>query len=151
MSGIAEVLINQGYEVSGSDKAKTPVTDHLKQLNAKIFFGHAPENIEGAQVVVVSSAIDPDNPEVTMAKENMIPVIPRAEMLAELMRMKFGIAIAGTHGKTTTASLVSTVLAGGKLDPTVSSEGDLKILAVTPNLDKANFWWQRLMKATDPF
>ena len=98
MSGIAEVLINQGYEITGSDMTATSVTNHLEQLGAKIFFNHASENIEGSQVVVVSSAIDPSNPEVTTAKESMIPVIPRAEMLAELMRMKYGIAIAGTHG-----------------------------------------------------
>ena len=139
MSGIAEVLINQGYEVSGSDKAKTPVTDHLEHLSARIFFKHAPENIEGSQVVVVSSAIGPNNPEVIMAKENMIPVIPRAEMLAELMRMKYGIAVAGTHGKTTTTSLVSTVLAGGKLDPTVIIGGRLKNTGSHAKLGQSKF------------
>jgi len=139
MSGIAEVLINQGYEVSGSDMAITSVTNHLEQLGAKIFFNHASENIEGSQVVVVSSAIDPSNPEVTTAKESMIPVIPRAEMLAELMRMKYGIAIAGTHGKTTTTSLVSTVLAGGKLDPTVIIGGRLKNTGSHAKLGQSKF------------
>ena len=139
MSGIAEVLINQGYEVSGSDIAATSVTNHLEQLGAKIFFNHASENIEGSQVVVVSSAIDPSNPEVTTAKESMIPVIPRAEMLAELMRMKYGIAIAGTHGKTTTTSLVSTVLAGGKLDPTVIIGGRLKNTGSHAKLGQSKF------------
>ena len=139
MSGIAEVLINQGYEVSGSDMAATSVTNHLEQLGAKVFFNHAPENIEGSQVVVVSSAIDTSNPEVTTAKERMIPVIPRAEMLAELMRMKYGIAIAGTHGKTTTTSLVSTVLAGGKLDPTVIIGGRLKNTGSHAKLGQSKF------------
>ena len=139
MSGIAEVLINQGYEVSGSDMAATSVTNHLEQLGAKVFFNHAPENIEGSQVVVVSSAINTSNPEVTTAKERMIPVIPRAEMLAELMRMKYGIAIAGTHGKTTTTSLVSTVLAGGKLDPTVIIGGRLKNTGSHAKLGQSKF------------
>ena len=139
MSGIAEVLINQGYEVSGSDMAATSVTNHLEQLGAKVFLNHASENIEGSQVVVVSSAIDTSNPEVTTAKERMIPVIPRAEMLAELMRMKYGIAIAGTHGKTTTTSLVSTVLAGGKLDPTVIIGGRLKNTGSHAKLGQSKF------------
>lgn len=139
MSGIAEVLINQGYEVSGSDRTQTSVTDHLEQLGAKIFFEHAPENIRSSQVVVVSSAIGSDNVEVVAAKENMIPVIPRAEMLAELMRMKYGIAIAGTHGKTTTTSLVSTVLAGGKLDPTVVIGGRLKNMGGHAKLGQSEF------------
>jgi len=139
MSGIAEVLINQEYEVSGSDKSETSVTTHLKSLGAKIFFNHAPENVDGAQVVVMSSAIDPSNPEITRAKETMVPVIPRAEMLAELMRMKYGIAIAGTHGKTTTTSLVSTVLAGGELDPTVIIGGRLKNTGSHAKLGQSKF------------
>ena len=139
MSGIAEVLINQGYEVSGSDRVATSATDHLEHLGAKIFFNHAPENIEGSQVVVVSSAIEQSNPEVTSAKEINIPVIPRAEMLAELMRMKYGIAIAGTHGKTTTTSLVSTVLGGGKLDPTVIIGGRLKNSGSHTKLGQSKF------------
>jgi UDP-N-acetylmuramate--alanine ligase len=139
MSGIAEVLINQEYEVSGSDKSETSVTTHLKSLGAKIFFNHAPENVDGAQVVVMSSAIDPSNPEIIRAKETMVPVIPRAEMLAELMRMKYGIAIAGTHGKTTTTSLVSTVLAGGELDPTVIIGGRLKNTGSHAKLGQSKF------------
>jgi len=139
MSGIAEVLINQGYQVSGSDKAKTSVTDHLQQLGAKVFFEHSPQNIKDSQVIVVSNAIDSDNPEVIRAKDIMIPVIPRAEMLAELMRMKYGIAIAGTHGKTTTTSLVSTVLAGGKLDPTVVIGGRLKNIGSNAKLGQSEF------------
>jgi len=139
MSGIAEVLINQGYEVSGSDTNSTPVTSHLEQIGAKIFFKHKSENIKGAQVVVMSSAIGLDNPEITLAKEIMTPVIPRAEMLAELMRMKYGIAIAGTHGKTTTTSLVSTVLAGGELDPTVIIGGRLKNTGSHAKLGQSKF------------
>lgn len=139
MSGIAEVLINQGYEVSGSDKVKTSVTDHLEQLGAKISFDHAPKNIKNSQVIVVSNAISLNNVEVVRAKESMIPVIPRAEMLAELMRMKYGIAIAGTHGKTTTTSLVSTVLAGGELDPTVVIGGRLKNIGSHAKLGQSEF------------
>ena len=134
MSGIAEVLINQGYVVSGSDKAKTPVTDHLEQLGANIFFEHAPRNIENSQVVVVSSAIGLDNVEVVRAKESMIPVIPRAEMLAELMRMKYGIAIAGTHGKTTTTSLLAVCMHAAKLDPTIVIGGRLNALGGSARL-----------------
>lgn len=126
MSGIAEVLINQDYEVSGSDQRKSSVTDHLESLGADIQFNHQSENVKDKHVVVVSSAIKENNPEVKAAREQMIPVIPRAEMLAELMRMKHGIAIAGTHGKTTTTSLVATVLAGGNLDPTVIVGGKIK-------------------------
>ena len=133
MSGTAEVLINQDYEVSGSDQSKSSVTDHLESLGAEIRFQHKPENIDNKHVVVVSSAIRDDNPEVKAAREHMIPVIRRAEMLAELMRMKHGIAIAGTHGKTTTTSLVATVLAGGHLDPTVIVGGKLKNMAAMPS------------------
>ena len=126
MSGIAEVLINQGYEVTGSDKARSNVTGHLEAIGARIAYEHKAENVEGCQVVVTSTAVKPDNVEVQSAREQNIPVIRRAEMLAELMRMKQGIAIAGTHGKTTTTSLVATVLAGGQLDPTVVIGGKLK-------------------------
>ena len=139
MSGIAEVLINQGYEVSGSDKVRTPITNHLEQLGARIHFEHAPENIENAQLVITSSAIKPDNMEVVAARQRMIPVIPRAEMLAELMRMKYGIAIAGTHGKTTTTSLVATVLAGGELDPTVIIGGRLKDIGGHAKMGQSEF------------
>ncbi len=139
MSGIAEVLISHGYEVTGSDIGSTAVTDHLEKLGAKISFKHAAENIEGSQVVVVSSAIKPDNVEVVRAREKMIPVIPRAEMLAELMRMKYGIAIAGTHGKTTTTSLVATVLAGGHLDPTVVIGGRLMNIGSHAQMGQSEF------------
>src|SRR5512147_97305 len=104
MSGIAEVLLNLGYKVSGSDLKSSPVTQRLGSLGASIFEGHRAENVAGAEVVVISSAVRPDNPEVTAARTGHIPVIPRAEMLAELMRLKYGIAVAGMHGKTTTTS-----------------------------------------------
>lgn len=139
MSGIAEVLINQGYEVSGSDKVRTSITDHLEQLGARIHFEHAPGNIENVQLVITSSAIKSDNMEVVAARQRMIPVIPRAEMLAELMRMKYGIAIAGTHGKTTTTSLVATVLAGGELDPTVIIGGRLKNIGGHAKMGQSEF------------
>jgi UDP-N-acetylmuramate--alanine ligase len=139
MSGIAEVLLNQGYEVTGSDMCRTSVTDHLEQLGARINSSHAPENVEGSQVVVTSSAIGSDNVEVRRARDQKIPVIPRAEMLAELMRMKHGIAIAGTHGKTTTTSLVATVLAGGHLDPTVVIGGRLKNMGGHAKLGQSEF------------
>jgi len=139
MSGIAEVLINQNYDVSGSDQAKSPITDHLESLGAEIYFNHKSENVLDKQVVVVSSAIRDNNPEVKAANEQMIPVIPRAEMLAELMRMKYGIAIAGTHGKTTTTSLVATVLAGGSLDPTVIVGGKIKNMGGHAKLGQSKF------------
>ncbi len=139
MSGIAEVLINQGFAVTGSDRSRSEVTEHLEQLGATIRYRHAGENVEGAQVVVASSAIQPDNLEVKAARENLIPVIPRAEMLAELMRMKHGIAIAGTHGKTTTTSLVATVLGGGGLDPTVVIGGRFKSFSGLAKLGQSEF------------
>jgi len=119
MSGIAEVLLNLGYKVSGSDLKSSAVTQRLVSLGAVVLEGHRAENIVGADVVVASSAIPPDNPEISEAHALHIPVIQRAEMLAELMRLKYGIAIAGMHGKTTTTSMVAAVLAGGGLDPTV--------------------------------
>ncbi len=125
MSGIAEVLLNQGYVVSGSDLREGPATERLARLGAKIHIGHRESNIEGAEVVVVSSAIDRTNPEVVSALAARIPVIPRAQMLAELMRFKHGIAISGTHGKTTTTSLAASVLAEGGLDPTYIIGGKL--------------------------
>ena len=125
MCGIAEVLLNLGYVVSGSDIARSSVTDHLTALGAKVYIGHKPENIEGADAVVVSSAIKPDNPEVVAAKACKLPVVPRAVMLAELMRLRRGIAIAGAHGKTTTTSLTATLLAAGGLDPTYVIGGRL--------------------------
>ena len=139
MSGIAEVLINQDYEVSGSDPSSNRVTDHLKSLGADIRHNHSAENVTGKHVVVVSNAISGNNVEVHAAKEQSIPVIPRAEMLAELMRMKYGIAIAGTHGKTTTTSLVATVLAAGNLDPTVIIGGQIKNMGGHAKLGQSQY------------
>ena len=118
MSGIAEVLLSTGYSVSGSDLKISSVTERLRNLGATIYEGHSAENVRGAHVVVISSAIPPDNVEVVEARRQKIPVIPRAEMLAELMRLKHGIAVAGAHGKTTTTSMVASVLAAANLDPT---------------------------------
>lgn len=125
MSGIAEILLDQGFEVSGSDRQPSDITDRLEKLGAKIFKGHASKNLHDADVVVYSSAVHLDNPELVAAAEKKIPVIRRAEMLAELMRMKYGIAIAGTHGKTTTTSMTSLVLMEGGMDPTVIVGGKL--------------------------
>jgi UDP-N-acetylmuramate--alanine ligase len=125
MSGIAEVLLNLGYQVSGSDLRETEITRRLESLGGKISYGHREENVQGAEVVVTSSAVRPDNPEVLAARQALLPVIPRAEMLAELMRLKYGLAIAGAHGKTTTTSMVGHVLAQGGLDPTVVIGGRL--------------------------
>jgi UDP-N-acetylmuramate--alanine ligase len=119
MSGIAEVLLTLGYQVSGSDLKSTAITQRLEKLGATIYFGHRPENIQGAKALVVTSALDPANPEVAEARRMQIPVIPRGELLAELMRLKFGIAIAGSHGKTTTTSMVASILNVANLDPTV--------------------------------
>jgi UDP-N-acetylmuramate--alanine ligase len=127
MSGIAELLLNLGYQVSGSDLKESAVTAGLAGLGGRIYAGHDKKNIEGADVVVYSSAVSKDNPEVVEAQERYIPVIPRAEMLAELMRLKFGIAVAGAHGKTTTTSMVASILMCGNLDPTVVIGGRLDI------------------------
>jgi UDP-N-acetylmuramate--alanine ligase len=110
MSGIAEVLLNLGYRVSGSDIRDSEITRRLKNLGANIYYGHRRENVRAVDVMVFSSAIKMDNPEILEAKDKSIPVIPRAEMLAELMRLKYGIAIAGSHGKTTTTSMIATIL-----------------------------------------
>ncbi|MGB6482167.1 MAG: UDP-N-acetylmuramate--L-alanine ligase [Candidatus Acidiferrales bacterium] len=118
MSGIAEVLLALGYAVSGSDIKPSTITERLRNLGARIFDGHEAQHVHGAQVVVSSSAVRPDNPEIVEARKLKIPVIPRAEMLAELMRLKYGIAVAGAHGKTTTTSLVASVLAAAGFDPT---------------------------------
>ena len=139
MSGIAELLLNLGYKVSGSDVKRSDITDRLKELGGAIFKGHAVENIKGADVVVVSSAIDPDNPEIQAAGQLSIPVIPRAEMLAELMRLKYSIAIAGAHGKTSTTSIVASVLAEGGLDPTVVIGGKLKSIGSNAVLGEGDF------------
>ena len=119
MSGIAEVLLNLGYQISGSDLKLSPVTDRLASLGARVFEGHGASNVAGARALVVSSAVDEQNPEVQEARRLQIPVIPRGELLAELMRLKFGIAVAGSHGKTTTTSMAATILNYAGLDPTV--------------------------------
>src|SRR5262244_1685362 len=119
MSGIAEVLLNLGYRVTGSDIRSTAITDRLGQLGATVYPRHVPENVKGAHVVVISSAVRMDNPEIQEANRRKIPVIARAEMLAELARLKYAITVAGTHGKTTTTSMIATVLNDAGLDPTV--------------------------------
>jgi UDP-N-acetylmuramate--alanine ligase len=139
MSGIAEVLFNLGYHISGSDVKETEVTRRLRSLGCEISYGHRKENLKEADVVVISSAVRQGNPEVEAAVERFIPVIPRAEMLAELMRMKIGIAIAGTHGKTTTTSLIATVLAAGGLDPTVVIGGRLNSIGSNARLGQGEF------------
>jgi UDP-N-acetylmuramate--alanine ligase len=139
MSGIAEVLLNLGYHITGSDLKESEVTRRLSGLGCEIAYGHRRENVREADVVVVSSAVHRGNPEVEVAEERLIPVIPRAEMLAELMRMKIGIAIAGTHGKTTTTSLIATVLAAGGLDPTVVIGGRLNSIGSNARLGQGDF------------
>ena len=139
MSGIAEVLHNLGYHISGSDLKETEVTRRLQGLGCEISYGHRKENVKEADVVVVSSAVRKDNPEVDVAEQRLIPVIPRAEMLAELMRMKYGVAIAGTHGKTTTTSLIATVLAAGGLDPTVVIGGRLNSIGSNARLGQGEY------------
>ncbi|MGP4123403.1 MAG: UDP-N-acetylmuramate--L-alanine ligase [Sodalis sp. (in: enterobacteria)] len=134
MGGIAAVLANEGYQISGSDLAPNAVTQQLIDLGAQIYFNHCPQNICNASVVVVSSAIAPDNPEILAAKEARIPVIQRAEMLAEMMRFRYGIAIAGTHGKTTTTALVASIYAEAGLDPTFVNGGLVKAAGVHARL-----------------
>lgn len=139
MSGIAEILLSLGMRVSGSDLKRSAVTDRLAQLGATIYEGHAADNVAGATVVVTSSAVALANPEVREAHELKIPVIPRAEMLAELMRLKYGIAIAGMHGKTTTTSMVAAVLAAGGLDPTVVVGGRVDALGSNARLGTTQY------------
>ena len=139
MSGIAEVLFNLGFEVSGSDLNDTAVTQRLKKLGARVVQGHAAENISAADAVVVSSAVEDDNPEVVAARAHKIPVVPRAMMLAELMRLKQGIAVAGTHGKTTTTSLVASVLAEAGMDPTFVIGGRLEAAGSHAKLGSGEF------------
>jgi UDP-N-acetylmuramate--alanine ligase len=131
MSGLAEILLSQGFEVSGSDRALTEITDRLAELGITVYEGHSPENLKDADVLVYSSAVTIDNPEVKAAIERKIPVIKRAEMLAESMRMKYGIGIAGTHGKTTTTSMVGLTLTEGDIDPTIIVGGKLSGLGGT--------------------
>jgi UDP-N-acetylmuramate--alanine ligase len=139
MSGIAEVLLNLGYHVSGSDLANGAVTERLRALGARVEIGHHEQNIEGANAVVVSTAVRSDNPEVLAARHRRVPIVPRAVMLAELMRLKQGIAIAGTHGKTTTTSLVASVLAAGGLDPTFVIGGRLNSAGANARLGTGDF------------
>jgi UDP-N-acetylmuramate--alanine ligase len=139
MSGIAEVLLNLGYKVSGSDLRESDTIQRLRQLGGDIRIGHQAENITSPHVVVISSAVKKDNVEVVAAREKLVPVIPRAEMLAELMRLKYGVAIAGAHGKTTTTSMVATVLAAGGIDPTVVIGGKLNSLGSNAKLGQGEF------------
>ncbi|MCU0563412.1 MAG: UDP-N-acetylmuramate--L-alanine ligase [Desulfobacterales bacterium] len=139
MSGIAELLLNLGYRVSGSDLKRSDITARLQSLGGTIHVGHAAANIAGADVVVVSSAVRTDNPEVAAAQQCAIPVIPRAEMLAELMRLKYSVAVAGAHGKTTTTSIIAAVLATGGLDPTVVIGGKLISVGTNAVLGRGDF------------
>src|SRR2546425_1399984 len=139
MSGIAEILLNLGYRVTGSDQKRNDAIERLAELGAKIFIGHQAANVEGAHVVVYSSAGSRDNVEVQVARQRQIPTIPRAEMLAELMRLKYGIAVAGTHGKTTTTSMVGAVLAEGRHDPTIIVGGRVSSLGSNARLGQGDF------------
>jgi UDP-N-acetylmuramate--alanine ligase len=139
MSGIAEILLTLGYAVSGSDLRRSSITDRLGTLGAAVFEGHAAGNVVGSGVVVTSSAVNEQNPEVVEARQRKIPVIQRAEMLAELMRLKYGIAVAGMHGKTTTTSMIATVLAAGGLDPTVVVGGRIDALGSNARLGKSHY------------
>ena len=139
MSGIAEVLLNLGYKISGSDLSQSAVTQRLASLGATISLGHQAENVKGADAIVTSTAVANNNPEVIAAREARIPVVPRAVMLAELMRLKRGIAVAGTHGKTTTTSLVASVLAAGGLDPTFVIGGRLNSAGANAGLGQGDF------------
>lgn len=139
MSGIAEVLITQGYTVTGSDMREGQAVRRLRKLGGTIFIGHKPEQVEGAHVVVKSTAVPMTNPEIAAAEAAQIPVIPRAEMLAELMRMKYGLAVAGTHGKTTTTSMLATCLHGAQLDPTIVIGGRLDSMGSSARLGAGEF------------
>ena len=139
MSGIAEVLLNLGYTVTGSDLKESSITERLGSLGAKITRGHSSDNVKDADVVVYSSAVKPDNVELVEAKSRQIPIIARAEMLAELMRMKYGIAVAGTHGKTTTTSMIARILTEGGLDPTIVVGGKLRSLDTNAKLGAGEY------------
>jgi len=139
MSGIAEVLHNLGYEVTGSDLRESETTKKLRELGVKVYIGHKAENVDDAHVLVISSAVSAENPEVIEARTRSIPVIPRAEMLAELARLKYGVLVAGAHGKTTTTSLISTLFAHGGLDPTVVIGGRLKATGSNARLGQGDF------------
>lgn len=139
MSGIAEILVNLGYRVSGSDQKRTETIERLERLGAKVFTGHRAENVEGVHVVVYSSAVPRDNVELQTARQRQVPTIERAEMLAELMRLKYGIAVAGTHGKTTTTSMVGAVLAEGRYDPTIVVGGRVTNLDSNARLGQGEY------------
>jgi len=139
MSGIAEVLLNLGYRVSGSDVRSTPITESLARQGATIYTGHAASNVDKAHVVVTSSAVQRDNPEILEAAQLKIPVIPRAEMLAELARLKYTIAVAGTHGKTTTTSMIATILDRAGYDPTIVVGGILNTIGSNARLGKGDY------------
>jgi UDP-N-acetylmuramate--alanine ligase len=139
MSGIAEILLNLGYRVTGSDQRRNETVERLEQLGAKVYVGHDASHLEGAHVVVYSSAVARENVEVQVARQRAIPTIPRAEMLAELMRLKYGIAVAGTHGKTTTTSLVGVVLAEGRYDPTIVVGGRVTNLGSNARLGQGEY------------
>ena len=139
MSGIAEILLNLGYRVTGSDQRRNDAIERLEGLGAKVFIGHEVSHVYGAHVIVYSSAVSRDNIEVQVARQRGIPVIPRAEMLAELMRLKYGIAVAGTHGKTTTTSMIAAVLAEGRLDPTIVVGGRITSLGSNARLGQGEY------------
>src|SRR5258705_580077 len=139
ISGIAEILLSLGYSVPGSAQKRNDAVERLAELGAKIFIGQAATNVEAAQVVVYSSAVSRDNVEAQAARQHQIPTIPRAEMLAELMRLKYGIAVAGTHGKTTTTSMVGAVLAEGRYDPTIIVGGRVTSLGSNVRLGQGEF------------
>ena len=139
MSGIAEVFVNLGYQVSGSDLTDSPVIQRLSNLGVKVYVGHASQQIAGADAVVTSTAVKSDNPEVIAAKNKNIPVVPRAMMLAELLRLRRGIAIAGTHGKTTTTSLIASILAAADMDPTFVIGGKLEAAGCHAKLGSGEF------------
>lgn len=139
MSGIAELLLNLGYKVSGSDIKMSEITEHLRSLGGIIFNGHRDEQIKGADVVVTSSAVSPENPELNAARLASVPVIPRAEMLAELMRLRYSVAVAGAHGKTSTTWMIASILAKGGLDPTIVIGGKLKSIGTNAVLGQGDF------------
>jgi UDP-N-acetylmuramate--alanine ligase len=139
MSGIAEILLNLGYRVTGSDQKRNEAVERLEQAGAKVFIGHAPSQVEGAHVVVYSSAVTRENVEVQEAHQHGIPTIPRAEMLAELMRLKYGVAVAGTHGKTTTTSMIGAVLSEGRYDPTIVVGGRVLSMASNARLGQGEY------------